>query len=64
MVQFKENAWTDGWKDGQTSFYRTLPATTGSPKNTGEDMLVQNVKPINLETTLVDPLIFESVMKM
>ena len=31
MIQFKENVWTDGWKDGQTLFYRTLPATTGSP---------------------------------
>ena len=34
MIQFKENAWTDGrmwkdgWKDRQTSFYRTLPAST------------------------------------
>ena len=31
MIQFKENAWTDGRKDGQTLFYRALPATTGSP---------------------------------
>ena len=35
MIQFKENAWTDGQKDGQkdgqTLFYRTLPATTRGP---------------------------------
>ena len=30
----------------------------------GDDMLVQNFKPINLETTLIDPVISESVMKM
>ena len=24
----------DRWKDGQTLIYRTLPATTGGPKNT------------------------------
>ena len=37
MIQFKENAWTDrqkdGWKDRQTLFYRTLPATAGVPKS-------------------------------
>ena len=31
MIQFQENAWTEGrmegQKDGQTLFYRTLPAT-------------------------------------
>ena len=40
MIQFKENAPTDGrtegrkdgWKDGQTLFCRTLPATAGGPK--------------------------------
>ena len=36
MIQFKENAWTDGRKDGQkdgeTLFYRTLPANAGGPK--------------------------------
>ena len=31
MIQFKENARTDGRKEGQTLFYRTLPATAGSP---------------------------------
>ena len=35
MIQFKENAWTDGrtegWKDGQTLFYRTLLATARGP---------------------------------
>ena len=25
---------TEGWKDGQTLFYRTLPATVGDPKST------------------------------
>ena len=38
MIQFQENARTDrktaGWKDGQTLFYRTLPATTRCPKTT------------------------------
>ena len=38
MIQFQENAWTEGrmegWKDGQTLFYRTLPATAGGPINT------------------------------
>ena len=32
MIQFKENAQTDGWKDGQTLLYRTLLATAGGPK--------------------------------
>ena len=37
MIQLKESAWTagqteDGWKDGQTLFYGTLPATAGGPK--------------------------------
>ena len=35
MIQFQENPWTvgqtEGQKDGQTLFYRTLPATAGSP---------------------------------
>ena len=34
-----------------------------SHKNTDEDMVVQNFKPVGLETTLVDPFIFESVME-
>ena len=42
MIQFKENTWTDGRmerqtegrKDGQTLFYRTLPATAGGQKKT------------------------------
>ena len=37
MIQSKENAQTDQqkdrWKDGQTLFYRTLPATAGGPKS-------------------------------
>ena len=36
MIQFQENAWTEGWterqKDEQTLFYRTLPATAGFQK--------------------------------
>ena len=36
MIQFKENAQTDGQKDrrtdGQTLFYRTLPAAAGGSK--------------------------------
>ena len=31
MIQFKENGWTDGRKDGETLFYKTLPATAGGP---------------------------------
>ena len=42
MIQFKENAQTDrrmegpkdGWKDGQTLFYRTLPTTARGPMKT------------------------------
>ena len=40
MIQFKENAQTDrrmdgdGKMDGQTLFYRTLPATAGGPIST------------------------------
>ena len=34
-IQFQENAWTEGrtegQKNGQTLFYRTLPATAGGP---------------------------------
>ena len=33
MIQFQENAWTDRQKDGQTLFYRTLPAITRNPKS-------------------------------
>ena len=32
MIQFKGNTQTDKRKDGQTLFYRTLPATTRGPK--------------------------------
>ena len=32
MIQFKKNTPTDGQKDGQTLFYRTLVATAGGPK--------------------------------
>ena len=40
MIQFQENAQTgrrvdkrtEGWKDGHTIFYRTLPATTRGSK--------------------------------
>ena len=35
MIQLQENAWAErlmeGWKDGQTLFYRTLPATAEGP---------------------------------
>ena len=38
MIQFQENARTDGrtggWKGGLTLFHRTLPATGGGPKKT------------------------------
>ena len=38
MIQFQENAWTEGrmegQKDGQTLFYRTFPATPGVQKLT------------------------------
>ena len=37
MIQFQENAWTGGQmeerNDGKALFYRTLPATTRSPKS-------------------------------
>ena len=37
MIQFQENAWTEGqrtegWKDRQALFHRTLLATAGGPK--------------------------------
>ena len=39
MILFQENARTEGWtqgqKDRQTLFYRTLPHTAKSPKSTG-----------------------------
>ena len=42
MIQFKENAQTDGqkdgWKDGQTLFHRTLPATARGPKQSESDL--------------------------
>ena len=34
IIQFQENAWTEGRKDGQTLFYRTLPTTAGGPIKT------------------------------
>ena len=37
MIQFKKTTWTDGKmkrsRDGQTLFYRTLPAMTRCPKS-------------------------------
>ena len=44
MIQFKENARTDGRKDGrkdgQTLFYRILPATArGSKKLSGQKVI-------------------------
>ena len=33
MIQFQENAWTEGWKDKKTLFYRTLPATAWDQKS-------------------------------
>ena len=54
MIQFKENARTDegrteGWKDGQTLFYRTLSATAGGPvRKTG------NKNPLKLLDELLD----------
>ena len=32
MIQFEENARTEGRKDGQTLLHRTFPATAGGPK--------------------------------
>ena len=32
MSQFRENLQTDGRTDGQTLFYRTLPAEAGGPE--------------------------------
>ena len=37
MIQFKENARTDGRKDGQTLFYRALSANAGGPINKRRD---------------------------
>ena len=41
MIQFQESPSTDGRKDGrkdgQTLFYRTLPATAGSPKRVSNE---------------------------
>ena len=38
MIDFQKNTQTDGrtkgWKDGQTIFYRTLPATAHGPTST------------------------------
>ena len=40
MIQFektsRQTGWTEGWKDGQTLFHRTLPATAGGSKKEGE----------------------------
>ena len=38
MIQFQENTWTEGWKDGQTLFYRTLPATVGGPNKKSQTL--------------------------
>ena len=49
MIQFKENAQTDGkmegQKDRQTLFYRTLPANAGGPINF---FIVQQINYLNL----------------
>ena len=42
MIQFKENAQTDGRTDGQTLFYRTLLATAGGPKSDSRTPSLQN----------------------
>ena len=31
-MEVQKDGRTEGWKDGQTLFYRTLPATTWGPK--------------------------------
>ena len=38
MIQFQENTCTEGRKDGQTLFYRTVPATSGDPVNSQINM--------------------------
>ena len=39
MIQFEENAWADEKTEGQTLFYRTLPATAGGPKTRSQQNL-------------------------
>ena len=45
MIQFQENAhkeWKEGWKDGQTLYYRTLLATPrGATSTTAIDWHLQ-----------------------
>ena len=41
MIQFKEYAWTDGQKEGQTLFYMTLLATAGTPKREFKKTVVE-----------------------
>ena len=38
MIQFQENAWTEGRKDGQTLFHSTLPATAGGPNTSQKEV--------------------------
>ena len=50
MIQFLENALTEGRKDGQTLFYRTLPVTAGGPKTDWhEDKQLDTKKKKNLQ---------------
>ena len=57
-MQFKENARTDRrtegqTKDGQTLFYRTLPATAGGPINpTGVCITCKNMKNIKYDWSI------------
>ena len=48
MIQLQENAWTDdlmeGRKDGQTLFYRALPATTEGPKTDSDEDIHMDTK--------------------
>ena len=42
MSQFRENLQTDGRTDGQTLFYRTLPAEAGGPTSHAIEVGITN----------------------
>ena len=51
MIPFQENIWMDRWKDRQTLFYTTLPATAGGLK--GELMVINGNKGFPITETII-----------
>ena len=52
MSQFRENLKTDGRMNGQTLFYRTLPAEAGGPTTSLQQVTGENTPNLALKRML------------